>query len=384
MPAGPIPPYHSPAMAQPMGDDPDLRQLVAYRGRPLRVMQVMAGGKSGGAETFFVSLVLALHRAGLDQLAVIRGNLGRSFALRNGGMVPVELPFGRWLDFTTVPVLRRQIRIYQPDIVMTWMNRASALCPRGEFLRLARLGGYYKIKNYRRCDHLICNTPDLVEHVVAEGWPRDRAHVIPNFSHLEATDAVPRSSLDTPEDAPLLVALGRLHPAKALDILLRALTIETRAYLWIAGEGPLRGELEALAQDLGVAQRVRFLGWREDRGALLAAADVCVFPSRSEPFGTVILDAWASRRPLVAAASAGPRWLVRDGEDGLLVPIEDATALAAAIARVLDDAGLRDRLVAAGRRRYEEGFTEAACVTRYLRLFQELLAARNAARGAGT
>jgi len=343
-------------------------------------MQVMAGGRAGGAETFFVNLVLALHRAGLDQLSVIRSHLGRSVALRSGGVTPVELPFGRWLDFTTVPVLRRQIRIYRPDIVMTWMNRASALCPRGDFLRLARLGGYYKIKNYRRCDHLICNTPDLVEHIVGEGWPRGRAHLIPNFARIDASDAVPRASLDTPEDAPLLVALGRLHPAKGLDVLLRALTLETRPYLWLAGEGPLRGDLEALARDLGVAQRVRFLGWREDRGALLAAADLCVFPSRFEPFGTVILDAWASRRPLVAAASAGPRWLVRDGEDGLLVPVDDPAALAAAIARVLGDAALRDRLVAAGRRRYEEDFTEAACVGRYLQLFQDLLAARTAAR----
>jgi len=347
-------------------------------------MQVMAGGKTGGAEAFFVSLVLALHRAGLDQLAVIRSNLGRSFALRNGGVVPVELPFGRWLDFTTVPVLRREIRVYRPDIVMTWMNRASALCPKGDFLRLARLGGYYKIKNYRRCDHLICNTPDLVEHVVAEGWPRDRVHAILNFTRLEASDPVPRSDLDTPEDAPLLVALGRLHPAKALDVLLHALTIETRPYLWIAGEGPLRGDLEALAENLGVAHRVRFLGWREDRAALLAAADVCVFPSRFEPFGTVILDAWAGRCPLVTAASAGPRWLVRDGEDAVLVPVDDVHALAAAIAAVLDDGDLRDRLIAAGRRRYEEEFTETACVKRYLELYQELLRARYAAQGAAT
>lgn len=362
-----------------MTGDPDARALVSYQGRPLRVMQVMAGGKTGGAETLFVNLVLALHRVGLDQLAVIRTNLGRSFALRQGGVAPIELPFGRWLDFTTVPVLRRQIRIYQPDVVLTWMNRASALCPKGDFLRVARLGGYYKIKNYRRCDHLICITPDLVEHVVAAGWPRARAHYIPNFARLESAAPVPRSGLDTPDDAPLLLALGRLHEAKGLDVLLRALAIESRPYLWIAGDGPLRGALERLAEELGVANRVRFLGWREDRGALLAAADVCVFPSRYEPFGTVTLEAWAGRRPLVAAAAAGPRGVVRDGDDGLLVPVDDPDALAAALGRVLDDADLRARLVAAGRRRYDAEFSEAASVRRYLRLFQDLLAARDAA-----
>lgn len=197
---------------------------VLHNGRTLRVMQVMAGAREGGAETFFVSLVLALHRAGLDQLVVIRENLGRSMALRNGGIVPIELPFGRWIDFTTVPNLRRQAKIYQPDIVLTWLNRASALFPAGDFLRLARLGGFYKLKNYRRCDHLFCITPDLVEHVVTHGWPRARAHYVPNFAAVADAPPVSRARFDTPEDATVLLALGRLHDAKAIDVLLEALT----------------------------------------------------------------------------------------------------------------------------------------------------------------
>ncbi len=151
---------------------------ATFNGEPLRVMQVIAGGREGGAETFFVSLAVALHRAGLDQLVVIRRNLARSMALRRGGIEPVELPFGRWFDFHTVPVLRRQAKIYQPHVVMTWMNRASGAFPRGDFLRLARLGGFYDLKHYRRCDHLIGITPGIVEHVVDRGWPRARAHYL--------------------------------------------------------------------------------------------------------------------------------------------------------------------------------------------------------------
>ncbi len=351
-----------------------------YDGRPLRVMQVMAGARQGGAETFFVSLVLALHRAGLDQLVVLRRNLARAVALSGGGVEPVELPFGRWTDFSTVPVLRHEVKIYRPDIVLTWMNRASAMFPRGDFLRLARLGGYYKLKNYRKCDHLLCITPDLVEHTVRRGWPRERAHYMPNFAAVGDAPPVARDRLDTPKDAPVLLALGRLHKAKAIDVLLEALAIEKRPYLWIAGDGPLRAELERLADRLGVAGRVRFLGWREDRDALFAAADICVFPSRYEPHGTVTMEAWGSRRPLVAAASAGPAAFVNDGEDGLLVPTEDAPALARAIGRVIDEPDLAKRLVKAGRARYQAEFTEAACVERYLDLFQTLLAGRAPAR----
>jgi glycosyltransferase involved in cell wall biosynthesis len=367
-------------MHDPASKLTDHPESVTFQGQPLRVMQVMAGAREGGAETFFVSLVLALHRAGLDQLVVIRRNLARSMALRQGGVEPVELPFGRWFDFHTVPVLRRQARIYQPHVVMTWMNRASGMFPRGDFLRLARLGGYYDLKHYRSCDHLIANTQDIVEFLVARGWPRARTHYLPNFAAIGpvggAAKPVPRERLDTPADAPLLLALGRLHRAKALDVLLQALTLETRPYLWIAGDGPLRAKLQALAEELGVAARVRFLGWRDDRDGLFGAADICVFPSRYEPYGNVIMEAWGQRTPLIAAASTGPLTYVRDGEDGLLTPVDHAAALAAAIGRVIDEPALAARLVEGGWRRYQDEFTEAASVARYLHLFQRLLAER--------
>jgi glycosyltransferase involved in cell wall biosynthesis len=340
----------------------------------MRVMQVMAGAANGGAETFFVNLVLALHRAGLDQRAIIRSNADRAELLRAGGVEPLELRFGRWTDLATVPALRSELARYRPDVVLTWMNRASSVFPVGDHLHIARLGGYYDLKYYRRCDHLFCNTPDIVEHVVAQGWPRGRAHYMPNYASIVEHTPVRRRDLDTPEDAVVLLSLGRLHEVKAIDVLLRAVAIDTRSYVWLAGDGPLRSELEAQTRSLGVADRVRFLGWREDRSALFEAADICVLPSRYEAFGTVTLEAWGHRRPLVAAASAGPGWIVRDGTDGLLVPVDDAAALAAAIARVIDERDLEQRLVDAGWRRYQAEFTEAACVDRYLKMFERLLA----------
>jgi glycosyltransferase involved in cell wall biosynthesis len=355
---------------------------VTYRGAPMRVMQVMAGAREGGAETFYVSLVSALHRAGLDQRAIIRRNPDRAALLRAGGVEPRELVFGHWADFSTVAALKQEVAAYRPDIVITWLNRASKMFPAGDFLRLARLGGYYDLKYYRRCDDLTCITPDLVEHVVRNGWPRERAHYMPNFARVRDMPAIARAELDTPEDAVVVFALGRLHAVKAFDVLLKALAVERRPYLWLAGEGPLRHELEALAGALGIADRVRFLGWRDDREALFAAADICVFPSRYEPFGSVTLEAWAHRLPLVAAASAGPASVIRDGEDGLLVPIDDVAAMAASLTRLMDDPELRHRLVEAGWQQYQARFTETAAVSRWLDLFRRLLAEHASAHAA--
>ena len=165
--------------------------------------------------------------------------------------------------------------------------------------------------------------------------------------------------------------MGRLHEAKAHDVTLNALTRLPEAFLWIAGAGPEEAKLKALALALGVNDRVRFLGWRNDPSALYRAADVCVFPSRFEPLGNVVIQAWAHGLPVAAAASQGPAALIREGEDGLLVPIDDATALAEAVRRLLDDPMLRIRLAQNGHARVEGEFSQSAVVAQWRDLFAD-------------
>ena len=338
----------------------------------MRVMQAVAGAAHGGAETFFVSLVLALHRAGLEQLAVIRRNALRSERLRAGGVEPVELRFGGPLDLATPRALKRLARGFRPDVVVTWMSRASRLFPKGDDVRIARLGGYYDLKYYKGVDHLVGITPEIVDYVVREGWPRECAHYVPNFVELGATAPVARADHATPERVPLVLGLGRLHVNKAFDVLLRAVAGVAEIYLWLGGEGPERARLEALAKELRIGDRVRFLGWRTDLAALYAAADICVFPSRYEPFGIITLEAWAAGVPLIAASAAGPAGVVRPGEDALLVPIDDADALAAALCDLVRDGDLRRRLAAAGHKRWQDDFTEAAAVRNWSALFHQV------------
>jgi len=339
----------------------------------MRVLQAMAGAEYGGAETFFVRLVLALHRAGLEQKVVIRRNPARAEALKQGGVVPVEGKFGGALDFQTPKLLKREIKQFRPDIVMSWMNRASAMCPKGDYVRVGRLGGYYDLKYYRGCDHLIGNTEDITEYLVKEGWPEEKAHYLPNFVTEEQSPPVSRQTLFTPDTVPLILGLGRLHENKAFDVLLEALARVPNAYLWIAGEGPLRAELEKLAENLAVKPRVRFLGWRDDVAALLQAADLFVCPSRHEPLGNVVLEAWAQQVPVIAADSYGPGTLIDHLNSGMLVPVDDSVMLSKAIRSVIEDEDLRARIAAQGRAAYESQFTESAVVERYLGFFQDIL-----------
>ena len=337
----------------------------------------MAGAEHGGAEAFFTRLCVALAKADVEQHAVIRRHAGRSAALRDAGVSTTELAFGGFLDRVTTKRLRAEIEAFQPQIVLTWMNRATHFCPAKSnvghtFVHAARLGGYYNLKYYRGCDHLIANTRGIATYLTDQGWAAERVHYLPNFVAPADPPAQPRTELDTPEDAPLLLALGRLHRNKAFDVLLEALADLPECYLWLAGEGPEEARLRRQAEDLGIATRVRFLGWREDPAALHEAADIFVCPSRHEPLGNVIIEAWSHRLAVVAARAAGPEELIEDGQSGVLTPLEDAGALVAGVRDLLSDDIFRNAIAAQGRKDFEADYTEAAVVARYRALFEAL------------
>ena len=348
----------------------------------MRIAHVMAGAPMGGAEAFFERLCLAQHAAGEEVLAVIRRDAGRAARLRAGGLELVELGFGGYFDLRTGPALARTLARFRPQVVVAWQNRAARFAPRGPWTLVGRLGGYYDLKYYRRCDHLVGNTRALRDWFVAQGWPRERAHFVPNFAH-DLAGAAPAALPPAPPGTRWLLALGRLHPNKGFDVLLRALALlppDTR--LALAGEGPERAALTRLARSLGVAERVDFLGWRQDIGALLAACTVFVCPSRHEPLGNVVLEAWSAARPVVAAAVQGPSELIVDGVTGLLVPREDAAALAGAIAGLLADPALAAARAAAGRAEFERAHAEGPVLERW-RAFLHAVAPAAAGRPLG-
>lgn len=336
----------------------------------MTVLHLLGSPGDGGAETYFLHLVAALAADGLGQAAAIHANAGREAALLRLGVPAFVLPYDAPFDLVTGRRIRRLADELPARVLLQWMNRAGRVVPRrGPWSRIGRLGGYYDLKYYRGCELLVGNTRDIVRHIVARGWPAERAVYIPNFAAAGGEPAQARAALDTPEDAPLLLAMGRLHKVKAHDVSLKALALFPEAYLWIAGSGPAEHELKALAHRLGVEGRVRFLGWREDAAALYRAADVCLFPSRYEPLGNTVIQAWAHGAPIVAAASQGPGVLIRDGEDGLLTPIDDAEALAAGARRLAYDRALSGRLAAAGLDRIATEFARAPVVAQWREIF---------------
>lgn len=347
----------------------------------MRVLQVMAGAQHGGAEAFFYRLIPALAKAGLHQHAVLRAHPKNAELLEKAGIPLTTASFNRLLSWRTTSLLRHCITDFAPDIVMTWMSRATHQCPQGNFISVARLGGYYDLKYYQKADYLVGNTKDIQAYCIKEAWPGDKTAYLPNFVDEPTSDlAQERAFYKTPEEVPLILTMGRLHEDKAFDILIKALAKVPEAYLWIAGTGPQKKDLAALAHQEGVEHRVRFLGWHDKISRLYKACDLYCCPSRVEPLGNVILEAWAHCKPVVAARSAGPEGLISCHDNGLMAPLEDFETLATHLKTLITSKSLRDHIAQKGRQTYERFFTESKVVDQYLAFFERLLHTKERSR----
>lgn len=231
-----------------------------------------------------------------------------------------------------------------------------------------------------RADVVIATSPELLEYSNVLPRYRAKTRVVPYGIDLEqfgANDAVlaeARAIRERFGQGPLLLGVGRLIYYKGFEFALRALPLLPAARLLLIGEGPLRPELEALARELGVAERVHFLGaiLNERVTPYYLASDVYVMPSiaRSEAFGIVQIEAMACGLPVVnTRLPSGVPFVSRDGETGFTVEPEDPRALAAAVERLLAEPSLRRRFGEAGRARAHAEFSKAALKRRLLEIY---------------
>ncbi len=335
-----------------------------------KVAQVLAGAAQGGAENFFVRLVSGLNDSSkFEQKAFIRAHQHRLDSLKKNGVAAEGFRFGSRLNFIDWFQYRKALTLYQPDIVMTWMNRASGLTPSGPYQLVCRLGHYYNLKYYRHADYWVGISRGICDHLVKGGMPADKVFHIPNFADETPVLPVPRDSFETPPDRPLLLAAGRLHINKGFDILLKALVDVPDAILWLAGSGPEDSALKKLAEDLDLKERVRFLGWRNDVTALMKTADIFICPSRYEGLGSIVMESWAHECPIIATASEGPGELIEDGVTGLLTPVDQKTELTEAINSLIHDPQFQMRLVKMASDHYWKSFSRDVIVKQYEDLY---------------
>lgn len=227
----------------------------------------------------------------------------------------------------------------------------------------------------RSVDRMVCVSSEAAARCRAEGLRASSIRTIWNGIDLEKFACAEKRGRGA-------VFVGRLTPEKSVGTLLHATQLALRQdrdfTLRIAGAGVCDAELKALANELGLAQHVEFVGETREVPALLRSAEMFVLPSRTEGLSLAILEAMASGLPVIATNVGGNPEAVVDGHTGMLVPPGDAQALAAAMLRVRGDTQLAQQMSTAARRRVETHFSVKSMVAKYEALYEEVLSERMA------
>ena len=280
--------------------------------------------------------------SGLRPIADLRAAARLSRLLRDTDVVHAH---GLRAGVVTAIGLRRlgSRRARRPAFVVTLHNAMTGSRLRRRVLSLveARLA--------RSADQILAVSPDLVEGLRKTRPDADRAQVTSSLPPPVRDRAVTRAALGVDEGCAMVLAIGRLHRQKGFDVLVAAAGLVAgtapAVVFAIAGEGPMRAQLETLIAQAAVD--VRLLGDRADISELVHAADLVVMPSRWEGWSLAAAEVLGAGRPFIASAVGGLPELVGDG--GVLVAAEDPQALADAIRRVLADPAAAARLAAAAR-----------------------------------
>ena len=373
----------------------------------LNVLQVIPTLDRSGAEKQMVLLAAGLPRDRFRVEVAALTRLGPLSADLQAAEIPIlEIGKRHKVDLGALNRLTRLMKERRYDVVQTWIFAANvygriaahrAKVPviltaemavdlwkgKGHFLFDRRLA--------RWTDRIIGNSQAVVDFYRDQvGIPGDRLELIhsgiADEEPPEVDPASVRAELGLPGDVPMLLFAGRLYPQKRVMDLLKAVDIlqhvRPNVRTVIAGDGPLRKELEAYADavELLKYKRVLFLGHRDDVPRLLAACDAMVLPSSFEGLPNIVLEAMRFRKPVIATAAPGTTEVVVPEATGLLVPVGDSTNLARALLRIVDDPDLAWRLGEAGRTRVETEFRADSMIDRFASLYERL--AQN--RGMGT
>jgi glycosyltransferase involved in cell wall biosynthesis len=355
----------------------------------------------GGAENAMFMLLASLERGEweptllLEDAPAVEPLRERAAALGVPVRLVAPMPLGL-AGARQVPALVRLLRRERPavfhahmssPVACKWGLAAAVLARVPAVLGTVQVGAYeppnrsayWQLRALAHgVDRYLAVSREIADELTGGlGWPAEKVEVVYNAVDTEraAVEAPPglREQLGGSATRPLVLTPARLNPQKGHRVLLEAIAGVPDALFLLAGDGPERAPLEAQAERLGVADRVRFLGRREDVPQLLAACDVFALPSLYEGSSLAVLEAMAAGIPIVSSAIGGTEELIDDGRSGLLVEPGDAEELAAALRRVLGDEELRRSLAARARERVEAGLTREQMANRIAAVYRKLL-----------
>lgn len=363
----------------------------------MKVAHVITTLNVGGAERLLLDLCERLPRYGIESSVIyLKGGGPLAAEFESCGVPAEKVGLRAAVDPVAVVALARRLRSLAPDVVHTHMFKADL-----HGTLAARRAGVAHIVSTKHAaeearrlapvalidrrlaaaaDAIVAVSEDMAAFTrEVEGIPGERIRVIYSGIDLSRFDAArPKEAalakLGLAPGSPIVLATGRLHPAKGHSVLIKAMRQVRRAWpdarLVIAGEGEERERLAAEAAPDG--DSVVLLSRRHDVADLLSVCDCYVLPSLREGLGLALIEAMALGRPCVATRAGAIPEVITDGIDGLLVPSAQPDALAIAIGRILADRTLAERLSVAARAAARERFDIDRTAAEYAALYREI------------
>jgi len=379
-------------MTASCGDD-----CVEPAGERAGILQLIETGGAGGAETVLLEVARHLSLRGYRVVAGVGRRAWLAERLQAAGIAVNIMRRGRRLDWRLVGQIMGIIRRERVNLLHAHLFTMNLnACVAARLARVPFIATYHGLGDLQGARRRLANrvigrlasrvvaVSDFLRGELVNACGVAASHVVTIHNgvaleqFLSDNDSQRRAIREElgVADAWVVGAVGGLRAVKGHLFLLEAMAwlaeSMPNACLLLVGEGPLRGQLEARAADLGIAERVRFMGFRDDVPRILGALDCFALPSLSEGLSIATIEAMAAGLPVVVTASGGPSDLVRHGETGLMVPPGDASALSAAITAIRGDPDLAQRLGAAARRK-AEAFDVRSMGQKYERLYREVL-----------
>lgn len=366
-----------------------------------KIMFVIPSLAGGGAEKVIVLILRHLDRTRFEPIVVV-------FSAVNDYKedIPPDVRIislnkkNRFDNLRLVPALSSVIRAERPDLICSFLYYANYisvlarkisgldiplvftehanLSERTKKPRLLSLTMMLVKKLYPSADCIVSVSKGVKDDLVANfGILQERSFIIHNPIEIDRIQVLTKEEVEHPwfkERRPVIIACGRLTAQKNYPLLLRAFNIASKEItdlrLIILGEGLLKQELIAYAEELGISDKVAFMGFQKNPFKYIARAKVLVLSSLYEGFGNVLAETMACGTAAISTrCPSGPDEIITDGVNGILVPVDDDVGMADAILRLLKDENLRMRIAKAGRKRARD-FMAEKIVKKYEELFE--------------
>lgn len=358
----------------------------------MKIINIILTSQNGGAEQAFIDYTLALKTLGHQVIAILKHDAPYAEAVANLGVEVIKINnnFG-YYDYFAICKIAQVIKENDAKIAISHIGRSTVLTKKAikklknnKVLQVA-VNHSDNVKRSIGADLIFSVNKNIFYKTIDLGQAEDRSFVIPNAIDLSDAILVP-DEIDLAQKNEIVIgAIGRFDRTKGFGHLIKtikylndnfAAKLNKKFLLKLAGAGYFEEELKKLVKELNVENEVEFLGWIKDKKDFFSAIDIFVLPSENEPFGIVLLEAMKFAKPIIATDADGPKEILTNEKDGLIVSLHDYKTLnerlGAAVLQLIEDKILINKMVKNASEKLAKKYSYQALVERFREIFSTI------------